>query len=183
MPSRPNIGVPQQCVGCDRAFCGAYWVAQGVDTSDFNTICSPETFKPISGHTVTRIPDITHQSNMHEIDITEKCIQQTGKTLQAVISDWIIKFENREIDRTRLQINHAETITARTHICKACFSKLVDFLLYWFRVAMPKYLLPPEASQREDCWYGYLCRTQHHSVDHARKRNHVCRPTRVPANP
>lgn len=38
--------------------------------------------------------------------------------------------------------------------------------------------LPGDAVQREDCWYGYTCRTQHHSEDHARKRNHVCRPTR-----
>ncbi|KAL6542349.1 hypothetical protein OROMI_023951 [Orobanche minor] len=39
-------------------------------------------------------------------------------------------------------------------------------------------LLPPEAVQRQDCWYGYGCRTQHHNEEHARKRNHVCRPTR-----
>lgn len=179
MPSRPNIGVPQHCSGCDRAFCGAYWLAQGVNASEFNIICSRETFKPISERTVSRIPDSAHQNNLYERDVTEKCIQQTGKTLEAVMSDWIIKFDNREIDRTRLQINHAETITARTHLCNDCFSKLVDFLLYWFRITMPRNLLPPAASEREDCWYGYLCRTQHHSTEHARKRNHVCRPTRA----
>lgn len=63
-------------------------------------------------------------------------------------------------------------------LCSDCYDKLVSFLLYWFRITMPKHFLSPEASQREDCWYGYACRTQHHNEEHARKRNHVCRPTR-----
>ncbi|XWS44591.1 hypothetical protein CRYUN_Cryun15aG0060400 [Craigia yunnanensis] len=80
--------------------------------------------------------------------------------------------------RTRMPLNHAERITAATHVCSTCYEKLVSFLLYWFRISVPKYLLPSDASQREDCWYGYACRTQHHNEEHARKRNHVCRPTR-----
>jgi len=39
-------------------------------------------------------------------------------------------------------------------------------------------LLPPDAVNRESCWYGFMCRTQHHRPDHAKKLNHVCRPTR-----
>ncbi|RWW29173.1 hypothetical protein BHE74_00033302 [Ensete ventricosum] len=34
-------------LGCDRAFCGAYWAAQGVDGREFNMICHHETFKPV----------------------------------------------------------------------------------------------------------------------------------------
>ncbi|KAF8230080.1 hypothetical protein L208DRAFT_141033 [Tricholoma matsutake] len=30
----------------------------------------------------------------------------------------------------------------------------------------------------EDCWYGYNCRTQTHSVHHASRLNHLCEPTR-----
>ncbi|KAH9713055.1 RING-type domain-containing protein [Citrus sinensis] len=155
MPSR-NDSVPQHCLGCDRAFCGAYWHAQMVARSDSQPMCSHETFKPV----------------------TERCIRQMGRSLQDVISDWVEKLNNREIDRTRMPLNHAEAITARSHICNECYDKLVSFLLYWFRIAMPKHLLPADAKQREDCWYGYACRTQHHNEEHARKRNHVCRPTR-----
>lgn len=182
MPSRPDIGVPQHCLGCDRAFCGAYWVSQRVVARQIDIVCNQQTFTPILEHTISRIPDSTHQSNQFEKDVTDRCIQKTGKTLQAVISDWIIKFHNRDIDRSRLQLNHAETIDSRTHLCNDCYNKFVDFLLYWFRISMPRSLLPPEASTREDCWYGYACRTQHHSYDHARKRNHVCRPTRGAPN-
>lgn len=178
MPSRADIGVPQHCLGCDRVFCGAYWHAQGVSRSDTHSICSHENFKPISEHAVSRIPFLTHEKNRHEQDITEMCIGQMGKTLQDVISDWIGKLNNREIDRTRMPLNHAEMITVGTHVCNDCYDKLISFLLYWFRISLPKYLLPPEAANREDCWYGYACRTQHHNEDHARKRNHVCRPTR-----
>lgn len=178
MPSRADIGVPQHCLGCDRVFCGAYWHAQGVSRSDTHSICSHENLKPISEHAVSRIPFLTHEKNRHEQDITEMCIGQMGKTLQDVISDWIGKFNNREIDRTRMPLNHAEMITVGTHVCNDCYDKLISFLLYWFRISLPKYLLPPEAANREDCWYGYACRTQHHNEDHARKRNHVCRPTR-----
>ncbi|OAY79398.1 E3 ubiquitin-protein ligase CHFR, partial [Ananas comosus] len=178
MPSRPNNGVPQHCLGCDRAFCAAYWCSQGVDSSEFDLICHRDTFKPISERTISRIPDLVHQNNPYERDITERCIQQTGKTPQAVISEWITKFDNKQIDRSRLQINHGETITSQTHLCYDCYNKLVDYLLYWFRVSLPSNLLPPDAVNRENCWYGYVCRTQHHNVEHARKRNHVCRPTR-----
>ncbi|XP_057971742.1 uncharacterized protein LOC131160283 isoform X2 [Malania oleifera] len=178
MPSRTNITVPQHCLGCDRAFCGAYWHAQRVLESNSHPVCSRETLKPISEHTITRIPFSAHESNQHEQDITERCIRQMGRTLQDVISDWIVKLNNREIDRTRMPLNHAEMITSRTHVCNDCYDKLVSFLLYWFRISMPKHHLTPDASKREDCWYGYTCRTQHHNDDHARKRNHVCRPTR-----
>ncbi|CAL5363113.1 unnamed protein product [Camellia sinensis] len=117
MPSRNNLSVPQHCLGCDRAFCGAYWRAQSVFESDSHPVCSREALKPISEHTITRIPQLAHENNQHEQDITERCISQTGRTLQDVISDWITKLENREIDRTRMPLNHAEMITAATHIC------------------------------------------------------------------
>ncbi|PWA98406.1 RING/U-box superfamily protein [Artemisia annua] len=178
MPSRTNLSVSQQCIGCDRAFCGAYWQSQQITISDSYPMCAPETFKPIAERTITRIPFLAHERNRHEQDITERCIRQMGKTLQGVVSEWITKLNNREIDCARMPLNHTEMITAGTHICNECFDKLVSFLLYWFRVSLPRHLLPGDAVQREDCWYGYTCRTQHHSEDHARKRNHVCRPTR-----
>ncbi|URE11760.1 Zinc finger, C3HC4 type (RING finger) [Musa troglodytarum] len=118
MPFRSDSVVPQKCLGCDRAFCGAYWTAQGVDAREFNMICHHETFKPASERTISRIPDLVHQNNQFERDVTERCIQRTGTTLQAVISDWIIKFDNKEIDRTNLQLNHVEMITPMTHLCK-----------------------------------------------------------------
>lgn len=178
MPSRSDTSVAQHCLGCDRSFCGAYWHAQRVTRINSHPVCSLETFKPMSERAISRIPFLAHEKNRHEQDITEKCIRQMGSTLQDVISDMITKLNNREIDRTRMPLNHAETITAGTNICNECYDKLVSFLLYWFRITYPKHLLPAEAAQREDCWYGYACRTQHHSEEHARKRNHVCRPTR-----
>ncbi|KAL3528194.1 hypothetical protein ACH5RR_012850 [Cinchona calisaya] len=178
MPSRMSVAVPQHCLGCDRAFCGAYWHAHGVTRSDSHPVCSTETFKPIIERTTTRMPFWVHEKNRHEQDITENCIRQMGRTLQDVISEWLMKMNNREIDRTRMPLNHAEMITPQTHTCTDCYDKLVSFLLYWFRITMPKHFLSPEASQREDCWYGYACRTQHRDEEHALKRNHVCRPTR-----
>ncbi|KAL0343263.1 UNVERIFIED_CONTAM: hypothetical protein Sangu_1213700 [Sesamum angustifolium] len=169
---------PQCGVGCDRAFCGAYWHAMGVTSFDAYPVCSPETLTPIADRTVTRIPFLAYEKNRHEQDITEKCIRQMGRSLQDVVLEWIRKMGNREVDRTRLQLNHSEMITPQTHVCHDCYDKLVSFLLYWFRITLPKHFLPPEAVQREDCWYGYACRTQHHNEEHARKRNHVCRPTR-----
>ncbi|WVZ53999.1 hypothetical protein U9M48_004874 [Paspalum notatum var. saurae] len=178
MPTRSNINTPQKCLGCDRAFCGAYWSSQGVNSSHCNLICNQETFNMISQRHISRLPDTVHGGNPYEKDITERCIQQSGKTLQAVISEWISKFDNMEIDRSRLQLNNVDGITSRTHICNHCYNKFIDFLLYWFRVSTPRNLLPPDAVDRESCWYGFMCRTQHHRPDHAKKLNHVCRPTR-----
>ncbi|KAL3646970.1 hypothetical protein CASFOL_009142 [Castilleja foliolosa] len=178
MPSRSNAAVPQHCLGCDQAFCGAYWHALGVTSFDAYPACNQEALKPIAERTVTRIPFLAHDKNRHEQNITEKCISQMGRTLQDVISEWIGKMGNRELDRTRLPLNHPDMITPQTHVCLECYDKLVSFLLYWFRITLPKHFLPREATQRQDCWYGYTCRTQHHNEEHARKRNHVCRPTR-----
>ncbi|KAL2342850.1 hypothetical protein Fmac_004135 [Flemingia macrophylla] len=178
MPSRTGFGIPQYCSGCDRPFCGAYWHALGVTGNGSHPVCFQDTLKTISEHTISRIPLLAHEKNLHEQNITDSCIRQMGRTLPDVISEWIAKLDNREIDRTRMMLNHAEMITARTFVCRDCYHKLVSFLLYWFRVSIPKHLLPPDASAREDCWYGYACRTQHRSQEHARKRNHVCRPTR-----
>ncbi|XP_021742112.1 E3 ubiquitin-protein ligase CHFR-like isoform X2 [Chenopodium quinoa] len=178
MPSRSNISIPQHCCGCDRTYCGAYWHAQGVTRTDRHPICQLETFRPISEHRVFNIPSTAHERNEFEQDITNRCIRQMGTTLQEVIAEWITKLDNQEIDRSRLHLKHPEMITAGTYVCSDCYNTLVSFLLYWFRISLPVHLLPPEASSRQDCWYGHACRTQHHSVDHARKRNHVCRPTR-----
>ncbi|WJX47843.1 RING-type E3 ubiquitin transferase [Trifolium repens] len=178
MPSRNGLGVPQYCLGCDRPFCGAYWNALGITRSSSYPVCSQDTLKPISEYTISGIPLIVHEKNLHEQKITESCIRQMGRTLQDVISEWIVKLNNKEIDTTRMTLNHAEMMTAGTLVCSECYHKLVSFLLYWFRISIPNHLLPPEASVREDCWYGYACRTQHRNEEHARKRNHVCRPTR-----
>ncbi|KAK9111889.1 hypothetical protein Scep_019408 [Stephania cephalantha] len=139
MPSRSDISVPQHCLGCDRSFCGSYWLSQGLSTNVPHTFCSHENFKPIFEHTIVRIPSSTHQNNQHEQDITERCIRSMGRTLQDVVLEWIGKLDNREIDRTIMPLNHADMITARTHVCKDCYDKLVSFLLYWFRVTIPHY--------------------------------------------
>ncbi|KAG9129250.1 hypothetical protein Leryth_006470 [Lithospermum erythrorhizon] len=194
MPSRTDITVPQHyyillylkyyiycsqhCLGCDRAFCAAYWHTYDLVGSVDQPVCSIESFKPISEHRLERIPSTAHESNIYEQEITKKCISQMGLSLQDVISQWITKLNNREIDRVMMPLHHAETITSQTHVCRFCYENLVSFLLYWFRITLPRHLLPQEASQREDCWFGYACRTQHHKPNHAQKRNHVCRPTR-----
>lgn len=178
MPSRRNTSVPQHCVGCDKAICGAYWPAQGVTPTDSHRFCSPDTLKPIADRAVTRLPYWVHEKNRHEQDITENCIRRMGRSLQDVIAEWLRKMDNREFDQSRMPLNHAETITSQTYTCVDCYGKLVSVLLYWFRITMPSEYLSPEAAQRQDCWYGYACRTQHHNEEHARKRNHVCRPTR-----
>ncbi|XWS44592.1 hypothetical protein CRYUN_Cryun15aG0060500 [Craigia yunnanensis] len=97
MPSRADMNVPQHCSGCDGTFCGAYWLAERVTRSDFYPVCNHETFRPISEHTTTRIPFLAHETNRHEQDITERCIRQTGRTLQEVVAEWIRKLNNREV--------------------------------------------------------------------------------------
>ncbi|MQM09898.1 hypothetical protein Taro_042781 [Colocasia esculenta] len=84
-------------LGCDNAFCGAYWQAQGLEIGGIYPICRPETFRPVSDWSISGIPDSAHENNRHEQEITGRCIQHMGKTFQAVISEWIVKFDSREI--------------------------------------------------------------------------------------
>ncbi|KAM1341614.1 hypothetical protein ACFX2F_006044 [Malus domestica] len=158
--------------------CGGMMPLRTNNNSDSHRVCSRETFKPISEWAISGIPTSAHENNQHEQVITEKCIAQLGRTLQDVVAEWLAKLNNREIDRTRMPLNHAEAITSGTSTCNYCYEKLISLLLYWFRILIPKYHLPTEASNRENCWYGYACRTQHHNEEHACKINHMCRPTR-----
>ncbi|KAG6398564.1 hypothetical protein SASPL_140030 [Salvia splendens] len=190
-------------LGCDRAFSGVYWHAMGAAGSDVYPVCNQETLKPIAAHSLTRLPFLAHEKNRHEQDITEKCIMQMGRPLQDVISEWITKMSNREVDRTRLLLNHSETITSQTYVCRDCYDKLVAFLLYWFRITLPKHMCVLVYTGL--CWFiahelgtkAKLCMPacsvypKKHSnaktagmdmhvghEEHARKRNHVCRPSR-----
>ncbi|KAH9614304.1 hypothetical protein KSS87_012379 [Heliosperma pusillum] len=97
MPSRTDINIPQHCVGCDRAFCAAYWHAQGVSRTDLHAVCNLDSFKPISERRASSIPSTVHEGNQCERDITERCIRQTGKSLEDVVSEWVTKFNNSEI--------------------------------------------------------------------------------------
>ncbi|KAK4756483.1 hypothetical protein SAY87_006610 [Trapa incisa] len=178
MPYRSGINVPQYCVGCEKAFCGPYWHSLGVTMIDNNPVCNSDSLKQVNERPISRIPHITHGMVHYEQEVTERCIRQMGRSLQDVISDWIGKFNRHEIDLTLLDLNHPETINATSNLCDICYDKLVSFLLYWFRITLPNRHLPRDAAKRADCWYGYACRTQHHNENHARKLNHVCRPTR-----
>ncbi|OIW18239.1 hypothetical protein TanjilG_06323 [Lupinus angustifolius] len=155
MPSRTDFNIPQYCSGCDRSFCGAYWHALGVTGSNSYPICSRDTLKPISEHSISRIPLLAHENNLHEQNITDSCIRHMERTLQDVVSEWIVKLNNKEIDVTRLVLNHAETINASTSVCCDCFQKLVSFLLYWFRISIPKYKHQQEKIAGMDMHVGH----------------------------
>ncbi|KAI0374460.1 hypothetical protein BV20DRAFT_1011510 [Pilatotrama ljubarskyi] len=70
--------------------------------------------------------------------------------------------------------------------CLECIKQLFRqrFMLWW-RDAKLRSGAPP----KEDCWYGYNCRTMTHRPSHATKLNHLCKPTRgeaphlTPGNP
>ncbi|KAL8262604.1 hypothetical protein R6Q59_023953 [Mikania micrantha] len=175
MPFRTDTRVPQYCLGCERAFCGAYCPSQLITRADsYHT----GALKPIGEWSITQIPFLSHEWNQHEQDITKRCIEKMGKTLQDVVSEYVTKLDHRELDITRMPLNYADMSNSGTPICNECYEKLVSFFLYWFRISLPKCHLPDDAAQREDCWYGYTCRTPHHNDDHAIKRNHVCPPIR-----
>lgn len=43
-----NVFLMFEGIGCDRAFCGAYWNSQQVTRSDSFHMCAFDTFKPVS---------------------------------------------------------------------------------------------------------------------------------------
>lgn len=42
----------------------------------------------------------------------------------------------------------------------------------------PKDIVPPALRNRENCYYGKQCRTQHTKPGHAQKFNHACEQSR-----
>ncbi|KZV84868.1 hypothetical protein EXIGLDRAFT_776117 [Exidia glandulosa HHB12029] len=66
------------------------------------------------------------------------------------------------------------SITPHDWLCPSC---LIDFITrrlwiwWWNEKARGRVLGEP---LREDCWYGYECRTQTHNSSHAQRLNHLC---------
>eukprot|EP00730_Choanoeca_flexa_P005643 TRINITY_DN11991_c1_g1_i1.p1 TRINITY_DN11991_c1_g1~~TRINITY_DN11991_c1_g1_i1.p1 ORF type:complete len:692 (+),score=144.81 TRINITY_DN11991_c1_g1_i1:255-2330(+) len=73
-------------------------------------------------------------------------------------------------------------LTVDTPVCRNCVVEILRPLAWLYREAIPKADLPPSAtskadgSRRDDCWYGYNCRTQFSRPHHAANFNHVCDP-------
>ncbi|KAI0094561.1 hypothetical protein BDY19DRAFT_988387 [Irpex rosettiformis] len=59
--------------------------------------------------------------------------------------------------------------------CQTCITKLFTTRFPWWWMARPK---SEHAPAKENCWYGWNCRTQLHRPGHALKLNHFCEPTR-----
>ncbi|TFK73658.1 hypothetical protein BDN72DRAFT_834535, partial [Pluteus cervinus] len=59
-------------------------------------------------------------------------------------------------------------------LCESCVRSFITYHLHFWVLEKKKEagtIIP------EDCWYGYNCRTQTHSLHHAQTRNHFCEPT------
>lgn len=179
MPLRTDIDVPQKCVGCRKILCSAYWDSQNaIHPNSFYVPCIDDALLPMVGRFLPTIPERTHAGNHVEQDITKNYIRERGKTVHEIVHEWIIKLDTGEIDQPNLSAAPMQPITSATHLCNACSQIVAAHILHWFRLSIPKSELPPYVARREDCWWGHDCRTQHHNLDHARKLNHVCEPTR-----
>ncbi|KAJ9451963.1 FHA domain containing protein [Diplonema papillatum] len=71
-------------------------------------------------------------------------------------------------------------LTKDTIVCGTCFSAIFGSLLLDFRITIDPAELPAEVVSRQNCWYGFGCRTQYHKPPHAEKLNHACLPAPPP---
>ncbi|KAJ3729222.1 hypothetical protein C8R42DRAFT_157915 [Lentinula raphanica] len=64
--------------------------------------------------------------------------------------------------------------TEDSYLCETCFTSFLrENLWVWWR-----HIKASSETLKENCWYGYNCRTQTHSIAHASKLNHLCEQTR-----
>jgi len=60
-------------------------------------------------------------------------------------------------------------------LCLGCINEIIQSHLHLWLLERKK---NSGKQILEDCWYGYSCRTQTHSMHHAARLNHLCEPTR-----
>lgn len=64
--------------------------------------------------------------------------------------------------------------------CRACTTEFVRAnLLSWLireEINSTDFTAPGTHELKENCWYGYQCRTMTHNPPHAHKLNHLCEP-------
>ncbi|KZV84867.1 hypothetical protein EXIGLDRAFT_841878 [Exidia glandulosa HHB12029] len=66
------------------------------------------------------------------------------------------------------------SMTPHDWLCPTCLVEFITrhlWIWWWNEKARGRVLGEP---LREDCWYGYECRTQTHNFSHAQKLNHLC---------
>ncbi|KAF9400867.1 hypothetical protein BGZ94_005364 [Podila epigama] len=75
--------------------------------------------------------------------------------------------------------NRARTVTSSDKLCSHCSLNFFNHgPLYQWRKALDPATLLQQFVQRENCWYGRECRTQHNpQSNHARRLNHICEKT------
>ncbi|KAF9264598.1 hypothetical protein L218DRAFT_1076497 [Marasmius fiardii PR-910] len=101
------------------------------------------------GGTITKMPDA---ESIYE-QVVEELLDSDYK--QAEFEDW-------QVD---------------DWLCTGCLTRfLKENLHLWL---LDKRIQAGDDVPKKDCWYGWDCRTQRHNVDHARKLNHICEPTRT----
>ncbi|KAF5382585.1 hypothetical protein D9615_002789 [Tricholomella constricta] len=68
-----------------------------------------------------------------------------------------------------------DTWNKQDWLCEACIIEIIRSHLHLWYLERKR-----ENGEQipEDCWYGYDCRTQTHSMHHAARVNHLCAPTR-----
>ncbi|KZV93061.1 hypothetical protein EXIGLDRAFT_749320 [Exidia glandulosa HHB12029] len=82
----------------------------------------------------------------------------------------------RDADSVPLGPDEFAGVTTKSLLCLECLSKLIKSRLWiwWLRVKDEK---SKTEADKDNCWYGYVCRLQAFKPDHAARLNHACRST------
>jgi hypothetical protein len=168
MPKDFNVD-ESQCSACKKHCCyrfdpaGCFHGAELRPVNDLNS----QNLTPYVLFGYIHHPNL--RTNASERDIFVRYLQQQAITVNKILEDVV------ELKREDEGDNNEEKWLADKRLCAGCVSEAARDKLYeWWIRERAKGHLDAAARDRDDCWYGYECRTQTHNVRHAGNLNHIC---------
>ncbi|PBJ80499.1 hypothetical protein BCY84_01313 [Trypanosoma cruzi cruzi] len=167
-PYRPLCSRPQNCQMCGATYCNLYYEGEGGCRAFLNG----HLVRPKDGTPIRTMPRTVFGGNTVEQNILSDYLSTKGISLGMVWLECMEKFRAREWVPNIVCANGQ--LTEDSPLCVKCMNAVVDSLLFFYRLKVPRHELPESVTKRPNCWYGDKCRTQFHKVQHAKRYNHAC---------
>eukprot|EP00039_Didymoeca_costata_P003524 m.68195 g.68195 ORF g.68195 m.68195 type:complete len:536 (-) comp11947_c0_seq2:73-1680(-) len=192
MPQRtPPVNPPQRCVWCNMEYCNLYFSDRGgcpsVNNGSHKGLIRLKDASVEDSVWSSHIEHVRafgggidfHRCSFNQVErqILKDYLSEKNISTQDLFSQCREKLLAGEYTAAVAVAPRAQ-IDGESPMCQRCVNLLFCCLSYQYRAKIDKDDLPAIVSAKNDCWYGYNCRTQFHNHNHAANLNHVCPQTK-----
>ena len=161
-PISNKAGVNVQCIKWWKYFCHQQWKWKNFMKNKLGAL----NMWPFVG---------INQNSLNKNSFEQKILKDyiaKKKFSQMQFRDDILNKLETETWKIRDTSNKEQALKKTSTIWMSCAPEIWDHIIYKYRETI-KNELPPNITNRSDCWFGSKWRTQVHNQSHASKLNHI----------